>query len=117
MKKKVCITVFILLLIVGTYQLITSLKPSVSVINNSSQTILNVTCYLPNSKIVMDSLQIGETTKILYSLKQNKGILKYRITFNDGTNIIGSCDSIKNYDFFNRIQIEVNKSNKATCIK
>ena len=62
-----------------------------------------VTCTLPKSKIEMDTVLPNKTNKILYALKQNKGVLNYQITFEDGSKVKGQCDSIINYNFFNRI--------------
>jgi len=117
MKK---ITLYIsctLFLLFGVYKLIVLMKPSVEVINNYNQTIISVICHLPNSKIEMDSIATNKTNKILYGLKQNKGTLKYQITFEDGSIVNGNCDSIKSYDFFKRTQIIINKTKKVDCIK
>jgi hypothetical protein len=117
MKKIIIILASLFVISFSIYKLIFIIQPTIEIVNNSSKKITRVECYLPSSRIVMDEILPFEKSKILYKLKQKKGIVKYSITLEDGVIIKGKCGITENYNFGNRIKIELNNKNKIICTK
>ena len=117
MKKITLIIISLILLLFLIYKLIFILQPSVEILNKSDKIIVVAKFYLPQNRIVMDNVLPNEKLKIHYDLKQRNGVLKYSITLSDSTKIEGNCGEIKNYDFENLIQIEINEDYKIICVQ
>ena len=115
MKKTGWIIISSIIIAFCIYKLLFALSPAVVIINNSDKILVEGMFYLPESRIVMDDVLPNEKSKTYYDLKQRNGELKYVLTFSDSTTLKGNCGIITNYDFGNRIRMEINKENIIVC--
>lgn len=89
--------------------------PSVTIKNNSGQTIAAVVVKLPNNRISFGPIEAGENSVIYRSLEQRDGVYKYAITFNANEELAGECGNVTSGDYFTHFVLSVDATDKVSC--
>ncbi|TPH17326.1 hypothetical protein [Litorilituus lipolyticus] len=113
MKKMTKVfTSFVLLLFV-LYQSYFFILPSITLVNNTSDTINVAVVTLPNSRIDFGEIKSSQRNTIYYELEQSDGEYQYHIAIKDKI-FKGKCGYITHSEYHKRIEIVVD-INQVSC--
>ena len=90
-------------------------QPTIKVINKSSELIASAKIELPNGELDFGSLEVGEASKLAYSLTQHDGQYTYTFTSDSGATLYGACGYVTNSQINKEVVITINKDN-VDCV-
>ncbi|WP_390594070.1 hypothetical protein [Simiduia litorea] len=94
--------------------LLCRLTPTVTVENNSQETLSNIVIALPSNTLRFDNIAPGESAQIFYDAAQNDG--QYHVTLTRGTVAMQThCGSISQGEWGKRMVISVHGDAVITC--
>ncbi len=115
MQSALKILVVVSLLLLGLYHLAFFIMPSVTIHNDSGQSIASAKVLLANSTLDFGAIPTGASNTIHYQLAQPDGSYRYHITLSNGTTLTASCGNISNNQINKRMLIKVKKGSHIIC--
>lgn len=114
MKFVLKLTFFFMFFLSATYYLYFYISPSITVKNESEQTLLELNVKLPNSNLNFGSIERGQKNTIYYELSQNDGSYQYSFKLKDKL-IEGKCGFLTNDEINKRFVLIIDNNSFVSC--
>lgn len=114
MKVVLKVLVALGIIIFAVYKVSFYMMPSVTVLNNSGEVVIEFTVKLPNSNLNFGYLEPSQTIEIHYSIEQSDGSYEYRVVFDNKTVLSGTCGYATSSEIHKRVSLTVMR-NKVVC--
>lgn len=103
-------------LLVVIYHASFFILPSITIVNNSENSITQVAINLPSSRLDFGSIANGASNTLHYALTQKQdGVYRYKINIANAVEDNGSCGYVTNNEINKRVIITVHKDKSVTC--
>jgi hypothetical protein len=116
MKKKLTISIAVLLALLCTcFGVYIIASPEVVIANKSSQLINELVVKLPSNRIVFGAVAPKSESSIYYSWSQTDGMYEYHISFANGVTQAGKCGYVTHLEIGKRLLLNVDADFKVVC--
>jgi len=110
MKLFTKIILALILIAFSLYHLGFYIMPSVTIFNNSGDTLTRAQVSLPNNRLDFGEIQTAHTNTLHYSLEQNDGVYSYSFFSRNNITLTGECGYVTKNEINKRVLITVFKS-------
>lgn len=93
-----------------------SLAPRLTVINDSTALLTQVSVHLPRSRVIFDNVAPGDSASIFHGAQQAEGRYNYIVVGEDGNRQVGSCGKMRESAYGLRMTIRVDADFSVECL-